>query len=62
MLLNRQVVFPLPPFSLKEVLIMSKIDKKPKTKKTKPIALTKYDCCWYDPSYYDLCCGGVCCC
>ena len=39
---------------------MSRNGKKAKTKKTKDATLTTYDCCWYDPACYDLCCGGVC--
>ena len=41
---------------------MNKNDKKAKTKKTKSTTSTMYDCCWYDPSCYNLCCGDVCCC
>jgi hypothetical protein len=41
---------------------MKKSDKKVKTKKAKTATPALYDCCWYEPSYYDLCCGGVCCC
>ena len=40
--------------------MMKKNDKKAKRTKTK--TYSSYDCCWYEPSYYDLCCGGVCCC
>ncbi len=41
---------------------MNKNDKKAKTEKTKDRISTMYDCCWYDPSCYHLCCGDVCCC
>ena len=41
---------------------MEKKDKKAKTKKRKDTIPTTYDCCWYEPSGDDLCCGGVCCC
>jgi hypothetical protein len=41
---------------------MKKIDKKSKAKKAETTAPALYDCCWYEPSYNDLCCGGVCCC
>jgi hypothetical protein len=39
---------------------MNKKDKKLKTKKRGITTSTMYDCCWYDTSCYDLCCGGVC--
>jgi len=39
---------------------MKKSDKKTRTKKAKMIAPGLYDCCWYEPSSYNLCCGGVC--
>jgi len=41
---------------------MKKNDKKTKTKKTKNTTPALYDCCWYEPSFYNLCCGGVCSC
>ena len=41
---------------------MNKKDKKAKTKKVKDTVSTMYDCCWYEPSCYNLCCGDVCCC
>ena len=41
---------------------MKKSDKKSKTEKAKTATPALYDCCWYEPSCYDLCCGGVCCC
>ncbi|HMK75320.1 MAG TPA: hypothetical protein VK568_03945 [Thermodesulfobacteriota bacterium] len=41
---------------------MKKSDKNAKTKKGKTATPALYDCCWYEPSHYDLCCGGVCCC
>jgi hypothetical protein len=41
---------------------MKKSDKKPKAKKAKTTTPALYDCCWYETSYNDLCCGGVCCC
>ena len=40
--------------------MMKKSDKK--TKQAKKNNPTLYDCCWYETSYNDLCCGGVCCC
>ncbi len=39
---------------------MKKSDKKAKTEKAKTTTSALYDCCWYEPSCYDLCCGGVC--
>jgi len=39
---------------------MKKGYKKAKTKKAKTTTSGLYDCCWHEPSYYDLCCGGVC--
>ena len=41
---------------------MKKGDKKIKTKKSKTAIPALKDCCWYEPSSSDLCCGGVCCC
>ena len=41
---------------------MKKSDKKAKTKKTKTATAASHDRCWDEPSCYDLCCGGVCCC
>lgn len=41
---------------------MKKSDKIAKTKKAKAATAASYDCCWDEPSCYDLCCGGVCCC
>ena len=38
---------------------MSKNKTKTKTKKTKDTVSTMYDCCWYDPACYHLCCGDV---
>jgi hypothetical protein len=38
---------------------MKKSDKKAKTKKAKTTTSALYDCCWYEPFCYDLCCGGV---
>ncbi len=40
--------------------MMKRSDRKVKTKKAKTIAPSLYDCCWYEPSSDDLCCGGVC--
>lgn len=37
---------------------MKKSDKKAKTEKTKTAIPALYDCCWYEPSCYNL--GGVC--
>jgi hypothetical protein len=39
--------------------MMKKTDKKSKTKAKKATS-AMYDCCWYEASCYDLCCGGVC--
>ena len=41
---------------------MKKVDKKMKSNKAKASVSEMHDCCWYEPSYYDLCCGGECCC
>ena len=41
---------------------MNKNDRKAKTRKAEDKISTMYDCCWYDPSCYNLCCGDVCCC
>ena len=38
---------------------MKKNDKK--TKRAKKQTGSMYDCCWYEPSYYSLFCGDVCC-
>jgi hypothetical protein len=43
-----------------EVCIMKKSAEK--TKKPKTTASDLYDCCWYEPSCDNLCCGGVCSC
>ena len=40
---------------------MRKKDKKSETKRAKKQTLTMYDCCWYEPSYYRLCCDDVWC-
>jgi hypothetical protein len=39
---------------------MKKSDKKAKMEKTKTATPGLYDCCWNEPSCYDLCCGRVC--
>ena len=39
--------------------MMKKTDKKSKTK-AKKATPTMYDCCWYEASCYDPCCGGGC--
>ena len=41
---------------------MKKSDEKVKAKKPKTATSDLYDCCWYEPSCDDLCCGGVCSC
>jgi len=41
---------------------MKKNDKKAKAERSKKATPSMYDCCWYEASYYDPCCGGVCCC
>jgi hypothetical protein len=41
---------------------MEKSDIKAKTKKAKTATPALYDCCWYEASSYDPCCGGICCC
>ena len=41
---------------------MKRIDKKTNSKEAKITAPALYDCCWYEPSGNDLCCGGICCC
>ncbi len=41
---------------------MNKKNKKSKTKKAETKASNIYNCCWYDPSCYDICSGNVCCC
>ena len=40
---------------------MNKNEKKSKAKSEKTATSNLYDCCWYDPSCENLCCGGVCC-
>ena len=40
---------------------MDKTDKKPKVKRAKTASSVGYDCCWYEPACYNLCCGDVCC-
>jgi hypothetical protein len=40
---------------------MSQKEKRAKAKKVKETVSTMDDCCWYDPSCYNLCCGNVCC-
>jgi hypothetical protein len=42
--------------------MMNKNVKNKKMKKAKTTTPALYDCCWYESSYYDLCCGGVCFC
>ena len=41
---------------------MNKNDKKSKAEKTKAATSAMYDCCWYEVSCYDPCCGEVSCC
>jgi len=40
---------------------MDKKNTKSKVKKGKAGAPGAYDCCWYEPACYNLCCGDVCC-
>jgi hypothetical protein len=39
---------------------MKKGDKKGKKKKAMTTTSGLHDCCWHEPFYYDVCCGGVC--
>ncbi len=43
-----------------EVFVMRKRIEKAKRKEPKTPVSDLYDCCWYEPSCDNLCCGGVC--